>query len=76
MASQTVPSVPQNFSTPNQTAHFSRCNWEYPESTPGACDAESCGNLSNVIDLKSGREFCSKHFRTLELERELEALSV
>jgi len=41
---------------------LSPCAYEYPESTPGACDGQPCGSKATVHELGSGQDFCAKHF--------------
>ena len=39
------------------------CAYEYPESTPGACDSQPCSEKGTVSELSGDHAFCAKHFR-------------
>jgi hypothetical protein len=39
------------------------CQYEYPETRPGACNGFPCAANATVFDLSEERELCAKHFR-------------
>jgi hypothetical protein len=39
------------------------CQYEYPETRPGACNGFPCAAKATIFDLSEEREFCVKHFR-------------
>jgi sulfatase maturation enzyme AslB (radical SAM superfamily) len=48
---------------------LSDCAYDYPESHPGACDAQPCCEKGIVHDLTIGQDFCAKHFREVSRGR-------
>lgn len=42
------------------------CAYEFPESTPGACDGQPCSEKGTVHDLTTDQAYCAKHFRAVQ----------
>ncbi len=43
-------------------SQFPCCDFEYPESTPGAGNGYPCISKSTVHHLASGLDYCAKHY--------------
>lgn len=47
----------------HNTLLLGKCQYEYPETSPGACNGLPCAETGTVFDQENELEYCVGHFR-------------